>query len=79
LAGLNTAVSRLLVQNNETEEQAAARVGAIYDRVQNRVYLFLTAMLLAIILTSLYVIGANRRLFGRLAELSGQRRELAQK
>ena len=79
LAGLNTAVARLLVQNNETEEQAASRVGAIYDRVQNRVYLFLTATLLAITLTSLYVIGANRRIFGQLAELSGQRRELAQK
>jgi signal transduction histidine kinase len=47
--------------------------------VQNRVYLFLTATLLAITLTSLYVIGANRRVFGRLAELSGQRSELAQK
>lgn len=79
LAGLNTAVARLLVQNNETEEQAAARVGAIYDRVQNRVYLFLTATLLAITLTSVYVISANRRLFAQLAALSGQRRELAQK
>ena len=77
LAGLNTAVARLLVQNNETEEQAAARVGAIYDRVQNRVYQFLTATLLAITLTSLYVIGANRRIFGQLAALSGQRSELA--
>ncbi len=79
LAGLSTAVSRLLVQNNETEEQAAARIGAIYDRVQNRVYLFLTATLLAIVLTSLYVIRANRRLFEQLAALSGQRKELAQK
>jgi signal transduction histidine kinase len=79
LAGLNTAVARLLVQNNETEEQAGARVGAIYDRVQNRVYLFLTATLFAILLTSLYVMSANRRLFKQLAEISGQRRELAQK
>src|SRR5882672_3512198 len=79
LAGLNTAVARLLVQNNETEEQAGARVGAIYDRVQNRVYLFLTATLFAILLTSLYVMSANRRLFKQLAEISGQRRESAQK
>jgi len=79
LAGLNTAVARLLVQNNETEEQAGARVGAIYDRVQNRVYLFLTATLFAILLTSLYVISANRRLFEQLTEISRQRRELAQK
>jgi len=79
LAGLNTAVARMLVQNNETEEQAAARVGAIYDRVQSRVYAFLTATLLAIVLTSFYVIHANRRLFQQLASLSGQRSELAQK
>ena len=79
LAGINTAVARLLVQNNETEEQAAARVGAIYDRVQDRVYAFLTVTLLAIVLTSFYVIHANRRLFDRLAVLSGQRSELAQK
>jgi signal transduction histidine kinase len=79
LAGINTAVARLLVENNETEEQAAARVGAIYDRVQNRVYLFLTATLLAITVTSLYVIGVNRRIFAQLEELSGQRSELAQK
>jgi signal transduction histidine kinase len=72
-------VARLLVENNETEEQAAARVGAIYDRVQNRVYLFLTATLLAITVTSLYVIGVNRRIFAQLEELSGQRSELAQK
>jgi signal transduction histidine kinase len=79
LAGLNTAVARLLVQNNETEEQAAARIGGIYDRVQSRVYVFLTATLLAIVLTSLYVISANRRLFDQLAALSEQRSDLAQK
>jgi signal transduction histidine kinase len=79
LAALSTSVARLLVQNNETEQQASVRVGRIYERVQNRVYLFLTATLLAITLTSFYVIRANRRFFSRLAELSGQRRELAQK
>ncbi len=79
LSGLNTAVARLLVQNNETEQQAAARIGAIYDRVQSKVVLFLTATLLAIVLTSFYVISANRRLFDQLAALSAQRSELAQK
>jgi signal transduction histidine kinase len=72
-------VSRLLVQNNESEEQAALRIGEIYDRVQRQVYLFLTATLLAILFTSLYSIRSNRRLFAQLAALSEQRSELAQK
>src|SRR3989475_13160256 len=35
---LTTAVARLLLQNNESEEQAAQRIGEIYDRVQRQVY-----------------------------------------
>ena len=76
---LSTAVSRLLVQNNESEEQAAQRIAQIYDRVQRQVYLFLTATLIAILFTSLYLIRSNRRLFAQLAALSEQRSELAQK
>ncbi|MFZ0634713.1 MAG: ATP-binding protein [Candidatus Acidiferrales bacterium] len=76
---LTTAVARLLVENNESEEQAAQQVGAIYDGVQRQVYLFLTATLTAILLTSLYLIRSNRRLFAQLAALSEQRSELAQK
>jgi signal transduction histidine kinase len=78
-AALSTAVARLLVQNNESEEQAAAQIGAIYDRVQRQVYIFLIAILVAILLTSLYLIRSNRQLFARLASLSAQRSELAQK
>ena len=78
-AALSTAVARLLVQNNESEEQAAARISGIYDRVQRDVYLFLTATLIAIALTSLYLIRTNRQLFAQLAALSEQRSELAQK
>ena len=78
-AALSTAVARLLVQNNEREEQAALRIGQIYDRVQRQVYIFLTATLVAILLTSFYMIYANRRLFAQLAALSEQRSELAQK
>jgi len=48
-------------------------------RVQRQVYLFLTATLIAIFLTSLYLIRSNRRLFAQLATLSEQRSELAQK
>ena len=78
-AALASAVSRLLVQNNEAEEQAVARIAAIYDRVQRQLYVFLTAILLAIVVTSLYLIGNNRKLFARAEDLSSQRSELAQK
>jgi signal transduction histidine kinase len=76
---LSTAVSRLLVENNEGEEQAAARIAQIYDGVQRQLYLFLAATLVAIVLTSLYLIRSNRQIFARLAELSEQRSDLAQK
>ena len=78
-ASLSNAVARLLVQNNESEERAALEISQIYDRVQRQVYLFLTATLIAIALTSLYLIRSNRQLFARLAMLSEQRSELAQK
>ncbi len=76
---LSTAVSRLLVGNNEGEEQAAARITQIYDGVQRQLYIFLAATLIAIVLTSLYLIRGNRQIFARLAELSEQRSDLAQK
>jgi signal transduction histidine kinase len=78
-AALSTAVARLLVQNNESEEQANLQIRQIYDRVQRQVYVFLGATLAAILLTSLYLIYSNRQLFGQLATLSAQRRDLAQK
>jgi signal transduction histidine kinase len=77
-AALSTAVARLLVGNNEAEEQTAERVQAIYDQVQRQAYWFLTATLVAIAATGLYLIRANRRLFAELASLSDGRRELAQ-
>jgi signal transduction histidine kinase len=76
---LSSAVSRLLVENNEGEERAAASIAGIYDSVQHQLYLFLAATLIAIVLTSLYLIRSNRQLFARLAELSEQRSDLAQK
>jgi signal transduction histidine kinase len=76
---LSTAVSRLLVGNNEGEEQAAARITQIYDGVQRQLYIFLAATLIAIVLTSLYLIRSNRKIYARLAELSEQRSDLAQK
>jgi signal transduction histidine kinase len=76
---LSSAVSLLLVENNEGEEQAASSIAKIYDGVQRQLYLFLAATLIAIVLTSLYLIRSNRQIFARLAELSEQRSDLAQK
>jgi len=77
-AALGTAVARLLVQNNEAEEQTAQEVQNIYIAVQRRVYLFLAATLVVIAGTGLYLMRSNRRLFARLAALGDERRELAQ-
>jgi len=78
-AALSTTVARFLVQNSESEEQAAERIIQIYDRVQRQVYVFLAATLAAILLTGFSMIRWNRRLFARMAELSERRSELAQK
>jgi signal transduction histidine kinase len=78
-AALSNDVARLLVQNNESEEQASQQIREIYERVQRQVYYFLGATLAAILLTSLYGIYTNRQLFAQLATLSEQRSDLAQK
>ena len=78
-AALSTAVARLLVQNNETEQQAVTRIQGIYAGVERNIYIFLAGVLVAIVLISLYLIRANRRLFDSLAALSGQRSDLARK
>jgi signal transduction histidine kinase len=78
-ATLTTTVARFLVQNVEVEEEATAQIQGIYQRVERNVYLFLGAMLVAISLTSLYLIQSNRRIFQRLAVLSSQRSDLARK
>jgi signal transduction histidine kinase len=71
-------VARQLVENNASEEQAAAQVTRIYDHVERQAYIFLVGTLVAIVLTSLYLIRSNRLLFNRLEALSVQRSELAQ-
>ncbi len=76
---LSTAVSRLLVENNESEQQTALRMGAIYGQVQRRVYVFLSATFVAILLTGVYQIRFNRRVLAALNALSSERRELAQR
>jgi signal transduction histidine kinase len=78
-AALATAVARLLVQNNEAEEATAIRVQEIYSQVQRQLYWFVGGAFAIVLLTSLYIIRSNRRLFAELASLSDERRELAQK
>jgi len=78
-AAIVSNVAGLLGQNNEAEARAAARIQNIYAGVEHNVYYFLGAALVAIALTSLYLIRSNRQLFDRLALLSGQRSDLARK
>jgi signal transduction histidine kinase len=77
-AALSTAVSRLLVQNNESEEQAVARTQQIHAQVERNLYIFLGAMLVLIAAVSSYLIRYNHRLFDRVTAISNLRSELAQ-
>ncbi len=76
-ASLSTAVARLLARNNEADAETAVRVRGIYDDVQRQVYLLIGATLATVLVTGLFVIRSNRRVFARLAALSDERRELA--
>lgn len=78
LASLSSDVSRLLVANNASEEAAALRTQQIYSEVERNVYVFLTAMLIVVVLTSLYLVQYYRKLFHRVEDLSEQRRALAE-
>lgn len=77
-AALSTTVARFLVQNNESEAQTASQVQEIYATVQRQVRWFLLAALAAIASTSVFLIRSNQRVFGQLARLSDERRELTQ-
>ena len=74
---LASRVSRILERNNAAEEQADRKVAAIYDGVERDVYAFLTATIVAILITSLYLIYSNRKIFEQIESLSRQRRVLA--
>ncbi len=70
-------VSKLLERNNEAEERADEKVASIYAGVERNIYAFLAAMLVAIVVTTLYLIYSNRRIFDQIESLSQQRRVLA--
>jgi signal transduction histidine kinase len=74
---LSNAVARLLVQNNESEQQAAVETQQIYARAERNAYIFLAAMLVLIVATSLYLVEWNRGMFAQVASLSERRSELA--
>jgi signal transduction histidine kinase len=76
-AALSSAVARLLVQNHESDQQAGVTTQQIYSRVERNVYLFLAAVLLLVVATSLYLVHYNRRMFQQVAALSERRSELA--
>ncbi len=78
-AALTSTVARLLILNNEAEQQAVVQIQRIFDRVERNVYVFIAAMLAAISATSLYLIQANRKIFRRIEGLSDQHRILARK
>ena len=74
---LSAAVARLLVLNNEREQEAARRTEDIYTRAEKNVYFFVLSMLIFIAFTGLYLVNSNRRMFERVATLSKRRSELA--
>jgi len=76
-AALSAAVARLLVRNNESDQQVAGHAQQIYARVERNVYLFLGAILAVVLITSLYLVHHNRRMFRDVAAVSEQRSELA--
>ena len=78
-ASISSAVARLLVANNEAEEQAAAKVRDIYTQSERNTYFFALAMLASIAAIGFTAAHYNRRLIDRITALSDQRSTLAQR
>ncbi len=74
---LSNTIARLLVQNNESEQRTAIETQNIYARAERNAYIFLAAMLVLIVATSLYLVEWNRGMFAQVASLSERRSELA--
>ncbi len=72
-------VLSLLERNNEAEERADQKIASIYDGVERNIYAFLAGTMVAIVLTSSYLMYSNRRIFEKLESLSRQRRVLAER
>ena len=76
-AALTVTVARLLIQNNESEDQAAAAIESIYAQVERNTYILLAAVVVGILLISSAMIYYNRQIFNQLEQLSEQRSTLA--
>ena len=76
-AALTSAVSRLLIANNQSEQLTATRTQELYAGAERNAYIFLTAMIVVIVLTSLYLVRYNRQVFEQVSALSERRSELA--
>ena len=74
---LSALVLHLLERNNEAEERADKKIAAIYDGTERNIYIFLAAVIFAIVMTSSYLTYSNRQIFYKLEHLSKQRRILA--
>ena len=74
---LASQLSYLLERNTEAEERADQKVASIYDSAEKNTYLFLAGTIVAIAVTTLYLIYSNRKLFEKLRSLSRQHRVLA--
>ena len=78
-AALTTSVARLLVQNNENDQQVAVQIARIYSVVERDAYIFLLVTVCTVVFISFILIRFNRNLFQRLSALSVQRSDLAQR
>jgi len=70
-------VSRLLVHNNQVEEEAARHIDQIYRRVQKEIYVLGFLLLFTVVVTGAYLIASNRRAFESVTHLSEQLRVLS--
>ena len=77
LASISTTVARLLISNNEAEQEAALEIERIYDNVERNTYYFMAAVFAAIFFTGGYMVSRNRRVFREIAQLSEERQQLA--
>lgn len=75
---LTALVARLLVENNERDSLAAAEAQNIYRDIERNAYGLLAISVALLMVTGLGLIRMNRQVFGRVAALAQERRELAQ-
>lgn len=74
---LKALVARLLVDNAEADERAAAEIAAIYAGIEQNLYRFLLLAGLLIATVTFFQVRANRRHIQEIARLSESRQRLA--